>query len=188
MSLPLVGGGAGRFAMEILFLDSSNDQERITCEALRQTEMQLEDLNQLATSADQRAMAFSATSGLLATLLINSAGEHLSVPWVYISCFGLVLSAMISIWSCMPRSFYIRGHTWKDWRGHIDDRDTYVLAVASQAAENDDRIQENFAALKRSGSMMKVSYFLAFYSILFLIGAELGGWGLSLSQSKGLAF
>jgi hypothetical protein len=154
--------------------EQSNAQMDIAKEALRQTELRLEDISGLASSADQRAMALSATLAAITVLLATFAKELPSPLFVYLSSLGLLIAIFLSIRSCLPRDFHVRGHFWSDWYGHIEDNDTLYSAIASQAQENDNRLRENDETLRQSARTLRKAFVIAVYSLCFLIGAQVG--------------
>ncbi|MEP4196952.1 MAG: hypothetical protein ABJL99_15100 [Aliishimia sp.] len=145
----------------------------IAKEALRQTEIRLEDMNGIASSADRRAMALASFYAALATFLATFAANF-AIIWVVYACsVGFAVSAALAIKSCMPRNFHVRGHYWHEWVGHISDCESYFDAIKSQAKENDDRIDKNDATLKSSGENVILSYKCAGLSFLVLIISQI---------------
>ena len=151
-----------------------NDKLNIALEALRQTELQLEDTNSLATSADQRAMALAGTLAGVATLVGTLAIQTPSPAFALISSGGFVVCSFLAASSCMPRSFYIRGHRWRDWKGHIDEGDSYFAAISSQAEENDERIDKNFSSLKRAANSTSRAFSFSFWVFCFFVYSQIG--------------
>lgn len=151
------------------------DIELISKEALRQTEIHLEDFNSLATSADQRAMAFGTILTAMATLIAAFA-KSLPAPLLsYVSAAALICCALVAISSSLPRSFHVRGHYWSEWKGHIEDKDKYIDVIQSQAEENDARIRCNYKLLEKSAKRYRWAYTLALWTSCFFVGSQLGG-------------
>ncbi|MGR3635118.1 MAG: hypothetical protein ACU0BK_04245 [Shimia sp.] len=147
----------------------------IAQEALRQSELMIEDTNHLATSADQRAMALAATLATVASLLVALGGATPAPFFAYLSSAGFIVASFMAASSCMPRDFHIRGHWFRDWKGHIDDNDRLIDALSSQAKENDDRIDKNYAALKVAGKSTRRAFPFSFCVFAFFAGSQLGG-------------
>jgi hypothetical protein len=149
----------------------NDNQKKIVCEALRQTELHIEDLQALATVAETRAFQFSSSCVLIATLGIALAQAALSPFAVYVSAAGLISSAFWALWSTLPRKFHIRGHRWIYWVEHVSDDDDFEVVLISQAEENDERIKYNFSRLEESAFHFRISLRIAFASIvLFILG------------------
>ncbi|MFO1203891.1 MAG: hypothetical protein U1E58_14770 [Tabrizicola sp.] len=144
---------------------------QIICEGLRQTELQLEDLQSIATSSEARAFQFAGYCVLIATFASPFA-EKLPNPLAFYLCAaGLMFSAVWAIYSVIPRRFHIRGHRWEDWKDHIPDNDSLVAVLISQADENDARIKFNYEVLEQSAMHFRVSFCFALVSVsIFSIG------------------
>lgn len=84
----------------------------------------------------------------------------------YIGSVILIGSAFWAIYSVLPRAFHIRGHRWSEWKPHLSAGDSVEKVLTSQAAENDDRIRYNFEKLNQAALHFKISFGLAFLSIL----------------------
>lgn len=84
----------------------------------------------------------------------------------YIGSVILIGAAFWAIYSVLPRAFHIRGHRWSEWKPHLADGDSVETVLASQAAENDDRIRYNFGKLSEAALHFKISFGLAFVSIV----------------------
>ena len=153
-----------------------NNKLNIASEALRQTELHLEDFNSLASNADQRAMALAGTLAAIATILATLAPSTPSPFLSYLSCVGFVLASFMAASSCMPRDFHVRGHRWADWEGHLTDDDNFVDVIASQAKENDDRIKDNFDVLKSAGDAIKRAFIFAFWVFCFFLFSQIGAY------------
>lgn len=145
----------------------------IVLEGLRQTELNLEDLNGLANNSDTRAMALAGATAAIATALV-ALPALANLPAISVITSGVLLvSALVAVQSAMPRSFHIRGHRWADWKGHIADGDSFIEALKSQAAENDARILFNFKALNTSARLQKRSNTITFLGLSFYLGGRL---------------
>ncbi len=171
--MPLVGGGAGFFAMVSSGLGrmTQENKTKVILEALRHTELHLEDLQGNAASSEQRAFQFAATCILLATLIGAFASTVSFKLALIVSSSGLVVAAFWAFWSVLPRRFHIRGHRWEDWKGHVDDNDEFIDVIVSQAEENDARIKENFQKLEDSAFHFRISLWIAFLAVaVFVLG------------------
>ena len=158
----------------------SDNQQKIIEEALRQTELQLEDLQAIATAAEARAFQFSSTTVLVATLATAFAERLPSPNGVYLGAVGLIAASSWAIFSVLPRTFHIRGLRWSEWKPHVTDNDEHGQVLESQAAENDQRIQFNFQRLHESSSHFTLSFRIAFASIGVTILAQL----IAISRSN----
>ena len=147
----------------------NENQQLIIREALRQTELHIEDLQATATVAEARAFQFSASCVLLATLASALAQSALSPFSVYVSSCGLIAAAFWAICSALPRKFHIRGHRWELWQEHVVDDDCFDEVLISQANENDIRIRENFQKLEESAFHFLISLKIAFCSMVFFV-------------------
>jgi len=170
----LSGGGAGLLAIISGSNNSmSDDNMSIAKEALRQTELRLEDLEKFAAASDRRATAttaiFSTASGVA---LLNL--EQLGVFWLD-KAPGVMFAvcAFLSAQSAVPRSYHSRGHFFADWEGHITENDSYYEAVVSQAKENDQRIIFNEGIRKEAAKKTKWAMSLGFWTFCFYAGASL---------------
>lgn len=152
----------------------TTDRIEIIREALRQTEMRLEDLQTNAAAAETRAYQFCAATVLLATFATTVA-ERTSNPFTTnLAAIVLAFSGFLAFHSVLPRRFHVRGHYWKEWKGHLDDRDTLEVALTSQAEENDDRIRFNEKNLEKCGSEFFLSFLVAALSVaIFGLGVVL---------------
>jgi hypothetical protein len=149
------------------------NQKLIVCEALRQTELHIEDLLALATVAETRAFNFSSSCVLIATLGVALAQIALSPFAVYVAGVGLISAAFWSLWSTSPSKFQIRGHRWTYWEGHVTDNDPFEEVLISQARENDDRIELIFRKLEERATHFRISLWIAFGSIAFFVLGQL---------------
>ncbi|WP_170414747.1 hypothetical protein [Ruegeria atlantica] len=154
----------------------NNNKLNIALEALRQTELHLEDFNNLASNADQRAMALAGTLAAIAAILATLSPSAPSPFLSYVSCGGFVVASFMAASSCMPRNFHVRGHRWEDWEGHLTDNDNFIDAVASQAKENDGRIKDNFDDLKSAGDATRRSFIFAFWVFCFFLFSQVGAY------------
>jgi hypothetical protein len=145
------------------------DREKIIVEALKQTELHLEDLQGVAAAAEARAFQFASMAVLVATLATALASQMPHSPSIYFGSIGLVISAFWAIFAVRPRVFHIRGHRWADWKPHVDENDKYDEVVISQAEENDERIRVNFEILKESAAHFSLSFAISFFSLLVAI-------------------
>ena len=147
------------------------DKEQIIREALRQTELWLEDQQAVVTAAEQRAFQFAGYCVLIATLGTSFAQDVPHPATMYIGAIGLVLSAAWAVYTGIQKSFYHRGHFWRDWVGHISDGDTITHALSEQAKENDARIDYNLKCLEAGAAHYRLSFMLAALSIsIFVFG------------------
>lgn len=146
----------------------------IALEALRQTELSLEDLGILASNADQRAMALASTLAAIAALIATLASNTPSPLLSFITCALLVIASFLSASSCMPRAFHIRGHRWEDWYGHIKEGDSFYDAISAQAGENDNRIKTNYSRLEAAGKTTSRAFVMGFVTLCFFVGSQLG--------------
>lgn len=149
--------------------NSDSNREMLVREALRQTELHLEDLLQTASAAEQRVYQLAATCVMIATVATALANEAPNAIPIYVSAAGLVVSALWAIWGTGPRLFHIRGHRWKDWKGHVEDKDTVLQVLISQAEENDKRIEENLSNLKGLGRHTKGAMVLTLVCLLLMV-------------------
>ncbi|WP_282077805.1 hypothetical protein [Epibacterium ulvae] len=174
--MPRIGGGAGFFAMNKLddFTTSDTRKIQIALEALRQTELQLEDFISLANNADQRAMALTTSNIAIATVLAAIAQQLPSTFFAYICCGLYIVLASLSASTSLPRRFHVRGHYWRDWEGHITEGDSYYDAISAQAAENDIRLDENFASMERVGERHRKILKAIPYPLFLCLGTQIG--------------
>lgn len=149
--------------------DLTSNNLHIVMEALRQTELMLEDLQATAAAGEQRAFQFATGCLLIATLAATLADQATSSLAVYSGAAGLVGASFWSLWSVRPSHFYIRGHSWNDWKGHIDTNDLLIDVLISQAEENDLRIASNLRALTERARQFNRAMLVAAGS-MFLIG------------------
>jgi hypothetical protein len=149
-------------------------KEKVAIEALRHTELRLEDLEKYAAGADRRALAFSAALAALASATLAYSQSAYNPTACVLSAMALIACATAAVWTALPRSFHTRGHYWRDWKGHIDDNDSFFDVIASQASENDDRILENEAVLENSANNFRRTFYIAFWILMFNLGAQLG--------------
>lgn len=138
--------------------------------------MRLEDLQMLASAAETRAFQFSGALILLATLGTSLADNFSNLITLRVSLLCVIFSAALSFISAFPRKFHIRGHYWRDWKGHVDDSDEFVATLVSQAEENDLRIDFNELALERAATNFTLGFLIALLGFGVLIfGEVLGG-------------
>lgn len=175
--IPRVGGGAGFFAMTnpICTRELETIHLEVTKEALRQTELRLEDLEKNATSAERRLGVFVSVCAVLAsiTFLYSTRLPYFEVA--LLSGILLIFVATLAVWIALPRKFHSRGHFWRDWKGHLEDKDKLHVVLASQAEENDARIDTNEAELDRLAVKFRLCFNLFFWSVCLSIGGQLGG-------------
>lgn len=145
---------------------------QIAKEALRQTELRLEDTQKNAGVAETRASHLATVNLVLATLLVTLSKELSFELPAFISAIVLVISAFIAVGSVMPRKFHSRGHFWREWSPHIDDRDTLFQAISSQAAENDTRIADNERSLETSASLFRVALRCTLGAVTFFVASQ----------------
>ena len=79
-------------------------------EALRHTEMRLEDLEKNASSAERRLGWFTTSTAALAGFTFLYASQMPEPLLAVISGFGLITAAMLAVWIALPRRFHVRGH------------------------------------------------------------------------------
>lgn len=152
---------------------SSCNELEIGKEALRQTELQLQGLENLANNADSRAMAFAASATATFAFWITIASK-LPVPiCAFLGAAFALISAAIAIYSASPRLFHVLGHTWAQWKGHVEDNDEIKDVLITQAEENDNRIIDNRASLKRRSFWLSVSITILVYSQVFIISGQI---------------
>ncbi|MDZ7909734.1 MAG: hypothetical protein U5N10_16985 [Gemmobacter sp.] len=148
-----------------------DNKHKIILEALRQTELWLEDQQAVVTACEQRAFQFSAACVLIATFGVSFASDLPNPFAMYLGAAGLVISAIWSLYSALPRHFYNRGHLWENWCGHVHDNDSIWEVLVSQAEENDVRINYNIKSLEESAVHFKVSFMFSLVSIsVFALG------------------
>ncbi|MBL4750635.1 MAG: hypothetical protein JKX71_08685 [Amylibacter sp.] len=151
-----------------------NDKLKILEEAIRHTEIRLEDFLKLGLAADQRAMTFASLSMAIAAILASSAGGTTSPFIIYAGSISIVLGSALSMWSAKPKTFEVRGHRYEDWEDHITNSDTYEDVLKSQAKENDDRLKDNLQSLKESGQIFTFSLVWTVLSTLMTMTLLLG--------------
>ncbi len=176
LRMPRIGGGAGLLAMDNdpFPLINSNDSLLILKEALRHTEMRLEDLEKNATSAERRLGWFTTAAAALASVTFLYAHDMPTPAIAVISGLGLTTSAVLAIWIALPRNFHVRGHFWRDWKGHIDDGDILAYALEAQANENDARLINNESELARMAKNFRHCFNLLFWSVCLNLGGQIG--------------
>lgn len=153
-------------------MKSEDNRSAVIREALRHTEMWLEDLEKHAASAELRTISFSATTTAIATLLVVLAANHANPGVILIGATGCVIATVIALIGALPRLFHIRGHKWEDWKDHVTDGDTLDDVLISQAEENDDRISQNTRQLESAARSLRGAFALFFFSICFIIGGS----------------
>ena len=147
------------------------DKEKIIHEALRQTELWLEDQQAVVTAAEQRAFQFAGYCVLTATLGAGFARDLPHPESMYMAAVGLVFSAAWAVYTGIQKRFYHRGHLWREWAGHVADGDTFIHVLVSQAKENDDRINYNLRCLEAGVTHYRLSFLLAVFSVsIFMLG------------------
>ncbi len=151
----------------------SDNRTKVVSEALRHTEMRLQDLEAFASNADRRATAFAATSAAVAAILIANASRATWPIAFYAVASALIFSGILATWSQMPRKFEVRGHFWRDWAGHVETDDSLVDVLISQAKENDVRIDLNEKALVKSARIIKWAFYLFVSSLCSAIVLEI---------------
>ncbi|MCO6381329.1 hypothetical protein [Oceanicola sp. 502str15] len=142
------------------------NKERIAIEALRQTETYLEELNDIAASADARAMAFTGFAGVMATLFLTLAPDAPSPVFAYIGAISVILGGIKTASSGSPRGFYSAGAFYADWEEHIADDDAFLEVIISQAKENDERIEHNNGLLEERASSFQSGVTLVIFATL----------------------
>lgn len=170
-----MGGGADFFAMNSHSETASPDNRRIDVvkEALRHTELRLQDLEALASNADRRAAAFTATSAAIAAILVTNGPKALDMPTVYIAAVLCLIAGAISFWSMMPKQYHVRGHYFRDRKGHIDEGDTLEVALLSQAEENDERIDFNETVLLSSANSIRSAFILLITTLTAVLAVQI---------------
>jgi hypothetical protein len=130
----------------------STDREKILSEALRSSEHMLDQLNQIATAADNRAMSFTGFAGVMSTLLITTA-HSMPVPWLnFAASIFVIIGAISTASSCAPRGFYVAGDRFSPWLDHVKDKDPFVDALQNQGELNDERIDANEKSLAQNAA------------------------------------
>jgi len=148
-----------------------DNKQKIIAEALRQTELWLEDQQAVATACEQRAFQFSGHCVLIATFGVSFAGKLANPFAMYLGAIGLVFAAIWSLASAQLGNFHNRGHRWTDWQGHVLENDNFWEVLVTQAEENTDRINFNEGRLERSAVHFRVSFMFALLSIVvFALG------------------
>ncbi|MCC5955071.1 MAG: hypothetical protein JJU07_03135 [Natronohydrobacter sp.] len=143
-------------------------------EALRHTELHIFGLAEIADNADKRAATLSLAAIAYATLLIAfSEFSNAAKPVIVLAALLSLVSAVFSLFATVPKKFHIAGHRWRDWQGHIDDGDDIETVLISQAKENDDRIDFNFAVVDEAAKKFKRALWVFSLSIAIVGCAEL---------------
>ena len=143
---------------------SEDTKTMIAHEAMRQTEIRLDDLLKNGHAADQRAFTFAAIAiGAAGIFVSPAANAQFPVPSL-LGCIGIILGALICILSALPQKFHVKGHYYKDWAGHIDDEDNLFQCYSSQGLENDERIQRNEDSLEKAGRVFKIGVLVSLTS------------------------
>lgn len=175
--VPLFGGGAGFLATGKSQVEYSKNHDNallVVSEALRHTEMRLEDLEKFATSAERRIAGFATVSIALAATTFLYLERMPSFLCGLLSGIVIVFAVINSVSAIQPALFHTRGHFWRDWKGHLQDSDLFLDVLISQASENDARIEANEIHLDRMAKKTKLSFFMLVYSVLFNISAQIG--------------
>jgi hypothetical protein len=157
---------------------SINDTRKlqIVKEGLRHTELRLEDLEKNATSAEKRLGWFATSSAAIAGFTFLYAAKMPHPMIAAISGLGIATASVLAVGVALPRRFHVRGHYWREWEGHIEDRDSLFAVLESQAAENDQRIDNNENELDRMARNFLCCFILVFWSICFNLGGQLSSW------------
>lgn len=76
---------------------------------------------------------------------------------------------------CPAKKIHMRGHYWKDWRGHVqdEDEDSFFDILISQAEENDNRAIENEIELSHMAKWFRRCFVLLIYSITLSLSGQL---------------
>jgi len=156
-----------------------DNEEKILLEALRHTETQLDHLNQIATAADNRAMAFTGFAGVMATLFISAASSAPLPAVGYLGALGILLGGTATVFSAAPRGFYVPGHRYRYWVDHLVDGDEFSKAIESQAKENDDRIDANEVSLGQRASQFRSGVQIVVFSALVTVLVQLIGLAMT---------
>lgn len=143
-------------------------------EALRQTELRLDDMSSLADNADRRAMAFAASFAGLAFALLSFLSQLPNMFVGLLTVVALVICALRSVSSCLPRDFHIRGTMCRKWEEHLEDNDINLDSISAQARENDQRLKFNEIRLDEAGQKVTQSFRWAVYSLWFFAGGQFG--------------
>ena len=154
--------------------DQKATELEIVKQALRHTEMRLEDLEKYASSAEHRLNWFTTLVVALGSALFIYT-PTLPAGWASVlTGISLVGIGFVASSRGLSRDFHCRGHFWRDWEGHVEDHDTLYVTLVSQCEENDERIIVNEEELKRSASSFRTAFVLAAWSLAFFGGTQLG--------------
>lgn len=151
----------------------SENQNKIAIEALRHTELRLESLNGLAVLAETKAMQFATIITAFTTILAINANNFPNAEMTYISAVLLIIVALISIRTALPKNFHITGHYWREWKPHVTDNDDFVSVLISQAEENDTRIDYNEKKLSEIAENFKKSFICLILVLSFFAGSQI---------------
>jgi hypothetical protein len=150
-----------------------DEQKEIILQAIRQTEIRLEDLQSLATAAENRAFQFASATILLATLFTPFVDKLSNPLAAAVGIMLLIIAGGLSFFLTMPRKFHVRGHYWSEWEPHVTEKDSIESVLISQAAENDDRIRFNEKVLVVSAGAFRLSFLIALFGVTFCAFGQL---------------
>ena len=147
---------------------SEFSQEVALKEALRQTELHIDQQQRLTGSADQRAIAFSTVAIVVVGLLLTKdsvSGVTSSLPYVVVLLF---LSIGFAVYSARPQRIFGSGGDLSSLSNHLQGTGKGYL-IATLIERNDRNIRHNFRVLHSSAKIFRFAMFLACLAAVLLI-------------------
>lgn len=156
-------------------LDMESLKLKMLQEAVRHSEVHLESLNNIATSADTRAGAFTGLAGVMGALFLTTASSVTYSELNFMGGIAVLIGAIGTAASCMPRGFHAPGDRFEDWKVQIDDGDTFHDILVAQGEANDKKIEYNECKLKWSADRFKAGVWIVLVSSLLVTMIQLIG-------------
>lgn len=148
--------------------DSGYTQTGALLEVLRQSERHIDDQHKLASSADQRAIAFSAVIMVVMGLMIEGAGKPPFEASQYLLLFFLI-SVCVSLYSARPVKMFGSGSDGLSLADFLS-KNQHGYIVGAMIERNDKNIAHNYRTMKRAGQLFSYAMLIALLASLLLVG------------------
>ena len=158
----------------------ANADEQMIREIVRQAESFLSAQLQSGLAADLRSMTMAAILAAVLSFLVGGTasliaaeidlGLHLITISELVLVFGVAL--IFAILAASPTKFDYAGSNPKHWVSDIENRHSFVRAMAGQAAQYADGISDNSRILRNGQSWLKRSLSCIFWGIFLGLAIE----------------
>ncbi|MCF6444024.1 hypothetical protein [Nereida sp. MMG025] len=127
----------------------------IARKGFEQTVLYFQAQNEIATSADQRGMSFTGFAAVIASVLISS-NQIVPLPALnFLGAIVVIVGAVIVATSCQPRSFYIAGNGFSNWKDSLKENEDLLNVLIDHAETNEMRMDANDAILAQNGNLFR---------------------------------